>query len=48
MKLIRQKSVKSWMKAMVSGLMTAIVIVLPFSLNMNGFWIFELFASTLG
>jgi len=23
-------------------------IVMPFSLNKNGFWIFELFASTLG
>lgn len=46
--LVRQKSVRSCMKTVVSGLITAIIIVLPFSLNTNGFWIFELFASTLG
>lgn len=46
--LIRQKSLKGWIKVFVSALVTAIVIVLPFSLNTNGLWIFKLFASTLG
>ncbi|WP_242860335.1 glycosyltransferase family 39 protein [Desulfosporosinus sp. I2] len=46
--LIRQKSMKSWIKVVLSGLFTAIVIVLPFSWNMNGLWIFKLFSSTLG
>lgn len=46
--LVRRKTLKSWLKVFVSSLVTAIVIVLPFSLNTNGLWIFKLFASTLG
>lgn len=46
--LIRRKTLKSWTKVIISGLVTAIVIILPFSLNTNGLWIFKLFASTLG
>ncbi|HEY8911110.1 MAG TPA: glycosyltransferase family 39 protein [Desulfosporosinus sp.] len=46
--LIRQKALKRWIKVFISGLVTAIVIVLPFSLNTNGLWIFKLYASTLG
>jgi len=46
--LIRQKTLQSWMKVIVSALVTAVAIVLPFSLNTNGLWIFKLFASTLG
>ncbi|MDR3585850.1 MAG: hypothetical protein P4L59_11080 [Desulfosporosinus sp.] len=46
--LIRQKALKSWINVVLSALVTAIVIVLPFSLNTNGLWIFKLFASTLG
>jgi len=46
--LIRQKTLKSWIKVFIFTLVTAIVIVLPFSLNMDGLWIFKLFASTLG
>ncbi|MDR3601513.1 MAG: glycosyltransferase family 39 protein [Desulfosporosinus sp.] len=45
--LIRQKTLKSWIKVIISTLITAIVIVLPFSLNTNVLWIFKLFASTL-
>jgi len=45
--LIRQKSLKSWLKIVISGLVTAIVIVLPFSSNYNVLWIFKLFVSTL-
>jgi len=46
--LIRRKTLKSWLKVVVSALVAAIVIILPFSLNMNGLWIFKLYASTLG
>jgi len=46
--LIRRKALKSWINVVLSGLVTAIVIVLPFSLHTNGLWIFKLFASTLG
>jgi len=46
--LIRQKTLKSWIKVIISGLVTAIVIILPFSLNTSGLWIFKLYASTLG
>lgn len=46
--LIRQKSLKSWLKVFISALFAALVIVLPFSLNTNGLWIFKLYASTLG
>ncbi|TGE32085.1 glycosyltransferase family 39 protein [Desulfosporosinus sp. Sb-LF] len=45
--LIRQKTLRSWIKVIISALVTGIVIVLPFSLNTNGLWIFKLFASTL-
>ena len=45
--LIRWKTLKSWIKVVTSTVFTAIVIVLPFSWNMNGLWIFKLFASTL-
>ena len=46
--LIRRQTLKSWMKVFISALVTAIVIVLPFSLNTNGLWVFKLYASTLG
>ncbi|HWQ41666.1 MAG TPA: hypothetical protein VN456_06475 [Desulfosporosinus sp.] len=45
--LIRQKSLMSWLKIISTSLITAIVIVLPFSSNANVLWIFKLFASTL-
>lgn len=46
--LIRQKNLKSWVKILVPGFITAIVLVLPFSWNADWLWIFKLFASTLG
>ena len=45
--VIRQKTLKTWLKVFISALVTAVVIVLPFSLNTNGLWIFNLFAGTL-
>ncbi|ODA39486.1 glycosyltransferase family 39 protein, partial [Desulfosporosinus sp. BG] len=45
--LIRRKNLTSWLKVFISALVTTLVVVLPFSLNMNGLWIFKLFASTL-
>lgn len=46
--LIRQKNLKSWLKVLVPGIITAIVLVLPFSWKEGWLWIFKLFASTLG
>lgn len=46
--LVRQKSLKSFFKVIISGVITALVIILPFSANLNILWIFKLFASTLG
>lgn len=46
--LVRRKSVQSWIKVVGASLLTALVIVLPFSLHTQGLWIFKLFASTLG
>ncbi|AET69082.1 putative integral membrane protein [Desulfosporosinus orientis DSM 765] len=46
--LIRQKSLKSWLKVLSSGIVTAVVILLPFAWNLGSLWIFKLYASTLG
>lgn len=48
--LIRMKSVKAFWIAAASFLLTALVIVLPFSLrsSQGPVWIFKLFASTIG
>ncbi|MGC7871429.1 hypothetical protein ACPUYX_07830 [Desulfosporosinus sp. SYSU MS00001] len=46
--LVRQKSLKSIGKVLISGLLTAITIILPFSLQQNPLWIVKLFTSTLG
>lgn len=46
--LIRLKTLRSWLKVLIPGIVTALVLVLPFSLNTNGLWIFKLYASTLG
>ncbi len=45
--LIRQKSFRKILGAMVCALSTALVITLPFSLNNGVLWIFRLFANTL-
>lgn len=46
--LIRRMNLKSWLKVLVSGLITGIVLVFPFSWKSDWLWIFKLFASTLG
>jgi Predicted integral membrane protein len=46
--LVRRKNLKSWLKVLVPGLITAIVLVFPFSWKGDWLWIFKLFASTLG
>jgi Gpi18-like mannosyltransferase len=46
--LLRQKNLKNFIKAAVSALGTAAIIVLPFSLNNGVLWIFELFSKTVG
>ncbi|WP_242976055.1 glycosyltransferase family 39 protein [Desulfosporosinus sp. FKB] len=46
--LVRQKSLKSIGKVLISGLLTAVTIILPFSLQQNPLWIVKLFTSTLG
>lgn len=46
--LVRQKSLKSWLKVLGSGLVSAAIILLPFALNLGSLWIFKLFAGTLG
>ncbi|OPY57662.1 MAG: hypothetical protein A4E55_01508 [Pelotomaculum sp. PtaU1.Bin035] len=45
--LARQKSFKIILKALAFALSTAMVIVLPFSLNEGALWIFKLFSNTL-
>lgn len=45
--LIRQRSLKSFLKVAGSALITALVIILPFSLNQGPLWIFKLFSSTI-
>ncbi|HAU31523.1 MAG: Putative membrane protein [Desulfotomaculum sp. 46_296] len=45
--LIRRKNLKNFLKAGVSALITAVVIVLPFSLQQDALWIFRLFSKTI-
>jgi len=45
--LVRQKNLKSFVTAAVFALSTAVIIILPFSLQQGGLWIFKLFANTL-
>jgi Gpi18-like mannosyltransferase len=46
--LLRQKSFRALNRAVVGSLVTAVVIVLPFSLQMGPLWIFKLFMGTVG
>lgn len=46
--LLRQKSLKNFIKTAVCALGTALIMVLPFSLNNNVLWIVNLFAKTVG
>lgn len=45
--LLRQKNFKSWLKVVLSGLSTAAILILPFSLNRGVLWIFKLFSTTV-
>jgi Gpi18-like mannosyltransferase len=46
--IIREKNLKVFIKAAVSGVITAIIIILPFSLNQqNTLWIFKLYLNTI-
>lgn len=45
--LVRQKSFSTSLKVLVCSLGTAFIIVLPFSLNEGGLWIFNLFSKTM-
>lgn len=45
--LIRGKNLKNFLKAGVTALITAAVIVLPFSLRQDALWIFRLFSKTI-
>lgn len=46
--LVRLKNVKYFLKAAVTALLTAVVIILPFSLHQGPFWIIKLFTNTVG
>ncbi|AYD39987.1 DUF2029 domain-containing protein [Clostridium fermenticellae] len=46
--LVRRKDIKIFLKAALAAIITAIIIVLPFSIT-NGFtWIFKLYTNTVG
>jgi len=45
--LIREKNYKGYLQAAVFALGTAAIIVLPFTLNYGGSWIFKLFSNTM-
>lgn len=45
--LVREKSLSSFLKAIVFALSTAVIIILPFSLHNDVLWIFKLFSNTV-
>jgi Gpi18-like mannosyltransferase len=45
--LLRVKRVKAWLVAVVSALLSALVIVVPFSLGRDPLWLYKLYSSTL-
>lgn len=45
--LVRQRKVKSFVKAALSAVVTALIIIAPFSLNKNILWIFNLYSGTV-
>ncbi|SFC51504.1 glycosyltransferase family 39 protein [Clostridium uliginosum] len=46
--LVRERNLKAFIKAVVSGVITALIIILPFSLNQKSpLWIFKLYANTI-
>ncbi|MEQ8198072.1 MAG: hypothetical protein ABRQ27_08715 [Clostridiaceae bacterium] len=46
--LVRQRSIKNFIKAAVSAAITGLFVILPFSFNQGITWIFNLFSKTLG
>ncbi|NRD79739.1 glycosyltransferase family 39 protein [Bacillus sp. BRMEA1] len=46
--LLKLKSIKKILMAAAAALVTAIIIILPFSLNQDPLWIFSLYSKTLG
>lgn len=46
--LVRRRNLKNTIKVLVTSVVTAIMLILPFSTNLNVLWIFKLFTSTLG
>lgn len=46
--LVRQKNWQAFVKAIISGLAIATIIVLPFTLHQSALWIFQLYAHTVG
>ena len=46
--LVRRKSIKSFFVSGISALITALIIILPFSITQGFTWIINLFANTIG
>lgn len=45
--LLRQRKAKSFVKAALYAVVTALIIIIPFSLNKNILWIFNLYSGTV-
>jgi Gpi18-like mannosyltransferase len=45
--LVKNKSVKLFIKSIISSLVTFLVIILPFSFNQDALWIFKLYSNTI-
>lgn len=45
--LVQRKDIKLFIKSVVSALITAVIIILPFSFNQCPTWIFKLYAKTI-
>ena len=45
--LVRERDLKIFIKSVVSALITALIIILPFSYNQNALWIFKLYSKTI-
>lgn len=45
--LVRQKDWKLFVKSAVTALITAVIVILPFSINKNPLWIFSLYSGTI-
>lgn len=45
--LVRERSLKDFVKAALAAIVTALVIIIPFSLNQSPLWIVKLYSSTV-